>query len=315
MYRILMPEPIEASDGKVDLDFRDPSRWPAYVGNGFGVTTMLGDEQAGPMVFLSSFPPNPEQMPTGFSHAHASDNWRITVRGTTNMGRDAYTEGQFRFQDGGVPYPSDNVAWGPEGGFGIIMFADRRGFAIRPVKAEIAERLGPQQEQVGKTLGIDMRDPCPGAPAIATSVGGTTRGQLVSGFERADSWPEVTSGVRLTAALLGEPSCGPVMLLTRGAPGTTVLPARLISTEVVQAVVAGTATIGDEVLDSCRVRIEEADTAGAPIVAGPDGLSLVTIVADRRAVSDLSAAFGDGPWTRSVAAQLDGLRAELSASA
>ena len=77
-------------------------------------------------------------MPLSFSHSHPSDNWRISVRGTTNMGRDTYAQGQFRFHDGGVPYASDNFAWGPDGGYGIIMFADRRGFAIKPVKASIA---------------------------------------------------------------------------------------------------------------------------------------------------------------------------------
>ena len=46
------------------------------------------------------------------------------------------------------------------------MFADRRGFAIRPVKAELAERITPQQEASGAALGIGMQDPCPGAPAI-----------------------------------------------------------------------------------------------------------------------------------------------------
>ena len=314
MYRILTPEPIEATNGAVDLDFTDPARWPPYVGDGFGITAMLGDEHAGPMVFLSSFPPADEQMPTGFAHAHASDNWRITVRGTTNMGRDAYTEGQFRFQDGGVPYPSDNVAWGPDGGFGIIMFADRRGFAMRPVKAEIAERVVPQQEKTGKALGIEVCDPCPGAPAIATSFGGTTRGQLVSGFECADSWPEVSPGVALGVALLGEPSSGPVMFLTRADSGATALPERRLSTEVVQAVISGAATIGGDALPAGRVRIEEADTGGAPVVAGPEGLSLVTIIADRRAVSDLAAAFGDGPWTSGVANQLNALHAELAAS-
>ena len=117
-------------------------------------------------------------MPLSFAHAHASDNWRISVRGTTNMGRDTYEQGQFRFHDGGVPYASDNFAWGPDGGYGIIMFADRRGFAIRPVKAEIAEKVVPAQEAAGALLGIDMQDPCPGAPAIATTMGGTTRSHL-----------------------------------------------------------------------------------------------------------------------------------------
>src|SRR5919112_1315415 len=95
------------------------------------------------MYRILSVTPPADQMPLSFAHAHASDNWRISVRGTTNMGRDAYAQGQWRFHDGGVPYASDNFAWGPEGGYGIIVFADRRGFAIEPVKASIATEVGP----------------------------------------------------------------------------------------------------------------------------------------------------------------------------
>jgi len=72
------------------------------------------------------------------------------------MGRDTYEQGQFRFHDGGGPYASDNFAWGPDGGYGIIMFADRRGFAIRPVKAEIAEQVEPEQELMGAALGLSL---------------------------------------------------------------------------------------------------------------------------------------------------------------
>src|SRR5438309_1877034 len=196
MYRILSTTPMESVDGHVDLSYADRAGWSENMGATI-LGMMVGDDRCGPFIVLSYVAPSEKQMPLSFAHAHASDNWRISVRGTTNMGRDAYAQGQFRFHDGGVPYASDNFAWGPDGGYGIIMFADRRGFAIRPVKAEIAEKVGPQQAQAGKALGIDMRDPCPGAPAVATSFGGTARGQLVSGFESANSWPGVTSGVNL----------------------------------------------------------------------------------------------------------------------
>ncbi len=135
--------PLEPTDGHIDVDFRDTASWNPLEETGRILPIMIGDEEAGPLVVLSCFPPMDEQMPLSFAHAHASDNWRISIRGTTNMGRDAYEEGQFRFHDGGVPYPCDNYAWGPEGGFGIIMFADRRGFAIRPVKESIAEKIVP----------------------------------------------------------------------------------------------------------------------------------------------------------------------------
>jgi hypothetical protein len=112
------------------------------------------------------------------------------------MGRDAYEQGQFRFHDGGVPYASDNFAWGPDGGYGIIMFADRRGFAIRPVKAELAEQMMPAQEVAGRAMGIDVQDPCPGAPAIITTLGPTTRAHLDGGFDTSEQWDEIMPGVR-----------------------------------------------------------------------------------------------------------------------
>jgi hypothetical protein len=126
-------------DGHVDATYTDRTGWAEDLGATI-LGIMVGDDRCGPFIVLSYVEPTEEQMPLSFAHAHASDNWRISVRGTTNMGRDTYEQGQFRFHDGGVPYASDNFAWGPDGGYGIIMFADRRGFAIRPVKAEIAER-------------------------------------------------------------------------------------------------------------------------------------------------------------------------------
>jgi hypothetical protein len=169
VHQILSSTPIDWVDGHADLDFADRDGWADSMGATV-LAMLVGDEHCGPFIVLSYVEPTDEMMPLSFAHAHASDNWRISVRGTTNMGRDTYEQGQWRFHDGGVPYASDNFAWGPEGGYGIIMFADRRGFAVRPVKAEIAAKVTPEQEASGEFLGIDMQDPCPGAPAIATTM-------------------------------------------------------------------------------------------------------------------------------------------------
>ena len=208
-------------------------------------------------------------MPLSFAHSHPSDNWRISVRGTTNMGRDTYEQGQYRFHDGGVPYASDNFAWGPDGGFGIIMFADRRGFAICPVKAEIAEKLAPQQAAAGAGLGIDMQDPCPGAPAIATTQGPTVRAHLDGGFDDTDRWREVGAGVRVAAGLAGEPTSGPVLLLLDGAPGAEVLPARSMGTEVIVAPVSGSVDAAGTVLGQGDVRLEEGGARAPGVGRGP----------------------------------------------
>ena len=290
VYQILSSVPMEPVDGHVDADYTDRSGWVDDLGATI-LPMMLGDEQCGPFVVLSYVEPMDEQMPLSFAHAHASDNWRISVRGTTNMGKDAYEQGQFRFHDGGKPYASDNFAWGPDGGYGIIMFADRRGFAIRPVKPEIAAKVTPQQEMAGEMLGIDMQDPCPGAPAIATTMGGTERAHLDGGFDRSEEWDEIAPGVRMAVGLLGEPTCGPVLVFLDCAAGAEALPTRSIGTETIIAPVSGSVETGPDTLAQGNVRVEEADVEHPALVAGADGVQLVVLVADRRA---LRTALDDG---------------------
>lgn len=282
MYQVLSSKTFDPVDGHLDVDFRDLDGWGDLPEDGKIMPILFGDPDAGPFVVLSCFPPMEEQMPLSFAHSHASDNWRISIRGTTNMGKDAYTEGQFRFHDGGVPYASDNFAWGPDGGFGMIMFADRRGFAINPVKAEIAAKIGPEQQASGQALGIDMQDPCPGAPAIATTWGPTERAHRNEGFESAATWPEVAPGVRLSVGLLGEPERGPAMLFFDADAGAEVLPAHTLGTEALIAPVGGRVVVDGEVLDAGRVRLVEADAESPATVAGADGAQLVVIAADRR---------------------------------
>jgi hypothetical protein len=283
MHQIISSTPVEAVDGHIDVTYTDRAGWSESLGATI-LPMLVGDDRCGPFIVLSYVEPSEEQMPLSFAHAHASDNWRISVQGTTNMGRDTYEQGQFRFHDGGVPYASDNFAWGPEGGYGIIMFADRRGFAIRPVKAEIAERVGPEQEVAGAALGIDMQDPCPGAPAIATTIGPTARAHLDGGFDATDEWDEIGPGTRMAAGIAGEPSCGPVLVFLDCAAGCEAVPARSIGTEVLVAPVNGSVDAAGTTLRRGDVRVEEADAGQPPLVAGPGGAQLVVIFADRSAL-------------------------------
>ena len=311
MYQILSGTPIESVDGHVDVDFTDRSGWTEDMGATI-LPMLVGDHHCGPFIVLSYVEPREDQMPLSFAHAHASDNWRISVRGTTNMGRDAYAQGQFRFHDGGVPYASDNFAWGPDGGYGIIVFADRRGFAIRPVKTEIAEKVTPAQEAAGAALGIDMQDPCPGAPAIATTLGRTTRAHLDGGFDTSDGWAEISPGVRMAAGLAGEPTSGPVLVFLDCAAGHESVPVRSIGSETVVAPVTGSILAGGATLAQGDVRLEEAGVEHPALVAGPDGAQLVVVFADRRA---LRSALDDGTMTGSMAEALStaltGLQGQL----
>jgi hypothetical protein len=307
MYRILSTKPMEPVDGHVDATYSDRAGWSQSMGATI-LPIMVGDDRCGPFVVLSYVEPSVEQMPLSFAHAHPSDNWRISVRGTTNMGRDTYREGQFRFHDGGVPYASDNFAWGPDGGYGIIMFADRRGFAIRPVKAEIAERVAPEQEAGGAALGIDMRDPCPGAPAIATTMGPTRRAHLDGGFDASDAWDEIAPGIRMAAGIAGEPTCGPVLVFLHCAPGREAVPARSIGSETIVAPVFGAVEAAGATLTQGDVRVEEGDVEHPALVSGPDGAQLVLIFADRRA---LLAALDEGTLAGTLGGALSTVLPEL----
>ena len=307
MYRILSTKPMESVDGHVDASYTDRTGWVENMGATI-LPIMVGDDRCGPFIVLSYVEPSDVQMPLSFAHAHPSDNWRISVRGTTNMGRDAYEQGQFRFHDGGVPYASDNFAWGPDGGYGIIMFADRRGFAIRPVKAEIAENVTPQQEAAGAALGIDMQDPCPGAPAIATTMGPTTRAHLDGGFDTSDGWEEIAPGIRMAAGIAGDPTGGPVLVFLDCAPGREALPARSIGSETIIAPVSGSVDAAGATLVQGDVRVEEADVEHPGLVAGPDGAQLVVIFADRRA---LRSALDDGALAGTLGSALSRVLADL----
>src|SRR3954464_8860523 len=311
MYRILSGTPPEPVDGHVDVTYRDRSGWSDSMGATI-LPIMVGDDHCGPFVVLSYVEPSEEQMPLSFAHAHASDNWRISVRGTTNMGRDAYEEGQFRFHDGGVPYASDNFAWGPDGGYGIIMFADRRGFPIRPVKAELAEQMTPAQEVAGRAMGIDVQDPCPGAPAIVTTLGPTERAHRDGGFDTSEQWDEIAPGVRMAAGLAGEPTCGPVLVFVDCAAGTEAVPVRSIGSETMIAPVSGSIDAAGVTMSQGDVRVEEADVNHPALVAGPDGAQVVIIFARRRALrSALARGAMSGALGAALSPVLDDLQRQL----
>ena len=307
MYRILSTTPMESVDGHVDATYTDRNGWSESMGATV-LGMMVGDERCGPFIVLSYVAPSEEQMPLSFAHAHPSDNWRISVRGTTNMGKDKYAQGQFRFHDGGVPYASDNFAWGPDGGYGIIMFADRRGFAIRPVKAEIAERVTPTQVATGAALGIDMQDPCPGAPAIATTMGPTARAHLDGGFDGSSAWDEIAPGVRMAAGIAGDPAGGPVLVFLDCAAGCEAVPTRSVGSETLVAPVTGSVSAGGATLAQGDVRIEEAGVEHPALVAGGEGAQLVVIFADRRA---LRSALDDGGLAGTLGGALSTVLADL----
>jgi hypothetical protein len=159
----------------------------------------------------------------------------------------------------------------------------------------------PTQEAAGAFLGIDMQDPCPGAPAIATTMGRTTRAHLDGGFDTSDQWDEIAPGIRMAAGIAGEPACGPVLVFLDCAAGREAVPTRVLGTEAIVAPVIGSVDADGTELAQGDVRLEEAGVEHPALVAGPDGAQLVLIVADRRA---LGSALDDGTLSGALGAAL-----------
>ena len=301
------------------FSFREAEEWVDFS-NGKDLALLLGDRDCGPLIELTSRPPEPEEMPRAPAHGHASDNWRITIQGTTNMGRYAYGAGQFRFQDGGVPYAGDNLAWGPAGGFGIIMFADRRGSPIRFVDPNHEFQAGADAgaRAFADAYGFALRDPCPGAPA----------------FHPHDPWPDAARapgyGVRGIGLVGGSDTRRAACDLParrgdgRAGPGAAALRSRALRRarrgrfrpKCSMRIVAGSCVVDGshrelsagerEGLAPRKKRLGDAwVTEPGPqpeVVAGPGGLSHIVVFADRRAVGGFTAS-GDAA-SRNLAASL-----------
>lgn len=290
MYSVRMQFLPDVVDGHIDLSFRKPETWGSLSHPGVtgarSTTIMMGDPDAGPLISLAWFPPIEEDMARGWAHGHDSDNWRITLLGESHMGRESYGAGEFRFQNGGQPYGNDDYAGGPEGGYHLVMFGDRRGFPVRPVKQDYRAQAAEMAERGAAGLGITILDPYPAEEqGVQTNLGTPDKAGKVEGtFAEAASWPELVRGVTIAAGLVGESERGPVILLLQAKAGATARPACTFATEVLHMIVKGSCTIGADALRLGDVRLQEADAPSPAIVAGPDGLSLVLVVGDRREI-------------------------------
>lgn len=134
-------------------------------------------------------------------------------------------------------------------------------------------------------LGIEMADPCPGAPAIATTLGPTTRAYLDGGFDTSERWDVIAPGVRMAAGLAGEPTCGPGRsCCSTPHPGPRCCPSARSGRRPSWPRASGSIDVAGDRLAQGAVRVEEAGVDHPAVVAGPDGAQVVVIFADRRAL-------------------------------
>jgi hypothetical protein len=294
-------------DGTLDFSFHDLDSWvglpipAAYV--------MLGDDDCGPLVAFTALPPGAGtdggSGENGPAHGHASDSFRMPLLGEVKMGAWTFGPGQFRLQKGWKPYGEDTIAAGRDGGWEVLMYADRRGVRVRPVRSkpddpipymEVERQFSEWTGWKGDWFGDDPNNPCPPS-TLSTSLGAPGNGGVSGSFADTVNWQSVSSGTKVAVGLVGDHVAGPVVVLCETEPGARASSALCLDTEVLRIVYGGSCTIGPKRYGHGDMRVDAAGVRVEPVIAGADGLREVVIIGDRRALASLEP--GDG-WTAAL---------------
>lgn len=287
---------VSDHDDHVEFSFLETNRWtvPADLKSSartantpFDTTALLlGDETAGPLVLFLSVHPgfNPPDAP---AHGHASDNFRMSALGVLPMGPESYGAGEFRFQRGWKPYPSDNYAHGPDGGWTVLCFGDRRGVKTRYVSpkapthaagdAKLAEWLGIK----GDLNSDDLADTA-GPSALITNVADFKKPFLNGSYSASKEWPQIDPYTNSAGALMGHQEHGPVLILSSTVAGAQAASQFTVDTEVFHFVSRGGCTIGGVEQKAGDMWVQRSGRPMGPIVAGDDGVEELVVLGDRR---------------------------------
>jgi hypothetical protein len=284
--------------GDGDFSFRNPDR---MVGPYDAPITyiLIGDEERGPLVVCMALPGGPHNIQGG-PHAHACDTFRTSLLGVLTVGPERYGPGEFRFQQGWKPYGADSVAAGPDGGWTVLMFADRRGVRTRSLQGR--ESPTPFETVLSKWMDLksdywgDEGVNLPGSSYLTTSAGQLTKFHRDGSFADSSGWLETESGARLIVALLGDAERGPVIVLADSPVGAATGSATF-GTEVMRIVSEGDCYDGVTALERGDARIDLPDILIPSMIAGPSGVRELIFFGDRRGV--LGATSTEG-WFREV---------------
>jgi hypothetical protein len=253
------------------------------------VSLLIGDPVCGPVLYLYAIVPGTALEPS-VAYAHASDSWRISLRGSFVMGRKRYWPREFRLQRSSQLYPSDPAAFGPDGGWQILMFADRRGTRVRPTRrsAESDSILSEKNQGAMAAISGDLFSDDPadtvGDAGSSTTLGPVNAsGYLDGSFDDMSGWHEDGHGTRVALALLGDRECGPAIFFVKSEPELESSGSEF-GTEVIRAVIGGTGRVGEDLVEVGLIRLH---TVVQALSAGKSRLNQVLIVGDRRALRDI----------------------------
>jgi hypothetical protein len=117
----------------------------------------------------------------------------------------------------------------------------------------------------------------------------------------------------MAVGIAGEPTCGPVLVFLACGAGREAIPSRSIGTEAIVAPTSGSVEANGVELTQGDVRMEEANVRHPALVAGPEGVHLVVVFADRRALRTALDHGGiDGPLSGALSSVLADLELQLA---
>lgn len=290
--------------GHLRISFAERKGWVTQEAYGNVETPpmiSLGDPKSGPVISLSLHPGGPGPAYRTPTHYHGTDQFRMILKGRAEraISRLKLEARQFAFQEAGMPYREgfggDDVVWA------MLIRGDRRGSAAAAPAADSSERTAePAPAMASENPGGPA-----GIPSVATTFGACRNGFLLGSLDMKDGWRGLGEGVQVAASMWGDRASGPLMLMIKGEPGATVIPAFTSATETMCVLAAGSCRIGGAKYELGDLRIQAADAQQEEVTAGPEGVELILLVADRRALPKVAAA--DARWR----AGLDNLVADL----
>jgi hypothetical protein len=266
---------------------------------------LLGHDDAGPLIVLSRLPPMAQGPGTAPIHGHDADTFRMTLRGRMRMGR-TIDEGEFVFWPSIRRYGASDVAWGPDGGWALVMSADRRGALERMDDTAIEAASEERIRRLAGWVGFTIPESPPQVSGIRTQLDLDSRQGAVKGsFATVDAWPQICEGIRLAVSVIGDHHVGPVLIAAHLDGGFSLGEASF-DTEMLTIVVGGRGTIG-------ATEVELGDLvlfppgAAETVTAASGGLDVVIVLGDRSRLGT-----PDPEWARGVVDQAGELAASLT---
>jgi hypothetical protein len=277
----------------------------------------LGDRQSGPLVFFVYFPPalrgdgGPRwrgwtqdafaRLPVSRQHAvralfgradahyHRSDTFRMMVSDSPEewlcFNGERVGTGDYRVQPANVPY----TEWyGRTGCISMTIDADRRGHP--PIHGQLAgiedadallatvAAAGPYVSELGD---VHLRNSDAVSGVASTAVDAAPGGGL-SGSVGDDGWTALPNGSSVAAIVMGHPATGPMIVLSRNAPGAHEAPGGVYRTEILRLVLEGSVSVGDRSYRAGEWRLTDADVPQGAVTHGPEGSTQFLLFADRR---------------------------------